>query len=127
MRIYLASPYYHPDFDVRHERFVKVCRAAAMLIMHKYIVFSPIAHSHPINVYSGLDCDSTVNLYGLWMMQDLPLLKWADEMWILTLDGWKESKGIGIERRYARKLGKFIRLIEPKTMQLSILLDNDTT
>ena len=46
--IYLASPYSHPDAVVREQRFRDVCLAAARLIRAGQIVFSPIAHSHPI-------------------------------------------------------------------------------
>ena len=30
---------------------------------------------------------------------------WADEMWILTIEGWKESKGIAAERKRADRIG----------------------
>ena len=115
-RIYLASPYWDSDPNIRSFRFKRACHVAAELMRRKYIVFSPIAHSHPINKYGELGGAAT---YGLWMMQDLPFVKWADELWIITLGGYSESKGIGIEMRYARKLGKPIKYIEPITLCLT--------
>lgn len=123
MRIYLACPYYHSNLSIREYRFKQSCRAAAALIKQKLVVFSPIAHSHSINEVGGLHEDAS---YGLWMMQDLPLVKWADEFWILDLSGWEDSKGVGIERRYARKLGKPIGLLDPVTYQIFYLTTSQT-
>lgn len=108
-RIYLSSPYWDENPQVREYRFQQACIAAAYLIKQKNIVFSPIAHSHPING-QGLWKRSA---HGLWMIQDLPLVKWADEFCILHIPGWHQSKGIGMERRYAEWLGKPISFLIP--------------
>lgn len=47
--IYLASPYSHEDASVRQERYEIVSRVTALLISRGYVVFSPIAYSHPLN------------------------------------------------------------------------------
>ena len=39
------------------------------------------------------------------MFQDLPFLDFADKLVVLTLPGWKESKGIKRELEYARDKG----------------------
>ena len=39
------------------------------------------------------------------MKMDLPILTHADEMHILCIDGWKESKGIAREIAHADRLG----------------------
>ncbi|MCP4786572.1 MAG: DUF1937 family protein [Fuerstiella sp.] len=46
--IYLASPYSHSDANIREKRFRDVCRTAARLMRNGDVVFSPIAHGHPI-------------------------------------------------------------------------------
>lgn len=103
--IYLASPYSHPDPVVRQERFEAVCRAAAELIRRGYLVFSPIAHSHSIAKH-GLPLD-----WGYWERHDRRLLAACDELWVLQLAGWQQSRGVQAEMTIARAAGKPIRFI----------------
>lgn len=107
--VYLASPYSHPDVEVRIERFEAACRAAAHLMREGYHVFSPIAHSHSIALLGDLD-----PLAGAaWQAQDAPLLAACDEVWVLTLPGWYESKGVRHEMEHAYTARKRVRLMEP--------------
>ena len=48
IKIYLASPYFHHNPQVREHRFIAACKKAGELMNHGYFVYSPIAHSHPI-------------------------------------------------------------------------------
>lgn len=96
-KIYLASPYSHPDPQVMENRFITICIVAGVLMSKGYTVFSPIAHSHPIAQHL---CNP-LN-HGFWLEQDLQFLQnWADEMWVCMMDGWDASKGIQIEAQEA--------------------------
>lgn len=46
--IYLASPYSHADPAVQRHRYKEAQRATAEMMIEGRVVFSPIAHSHPI-------------------------------------------------------------------------------
>ena len=105
-KIYLASPYSHPNESVRKLRFELVCSYTAELMKSGYVVFSPIAHSHPISAY--LDNPNDGNFY---LKQDLEMLPLFDEMWVLTLDGWQDSRGIKKEMEFAEKNNIRVRLI----------------
>lgn len=105
--IYLASPYTHADPAVREERFQAVCRAAAELMRRGECVLSPIAHSHPIAAH-GLP-----TTWEFWERLDREHLKRCDELVVLMLDGWKESRGVQAEIRIARELGKPVRFLDP--------------
>ena len=106
--IYLASPYSHPDAAMREARFRDVCRAAARLMREGHVVFSPIAHGHPIAAY-GLPTD-----WRFWEPFDREQLERCDELVVLTLAGWRESKGVQSEIRIARELGKLVRFLDPE-------------
>lgn len=106
-KIYIACPYSSELESVRELRFQLVCKKTAELMEQGYNVFSPISHSHPVSKYTKTDaCDSE-----FWIYQDLPLLEWADELWIYKLKGWENSKGIKKEIEYAKRLGKQIKYI----------------
>lgn len=110
MRIYLAAPYSHHCHVKRVERFNAINKRAAELMAAGHVVFSPISHSHPIaeHIAPELLMD-----HEFWMKMDIPFVDWADELWVLQLDGWKESKGVQKEIDIATYLGKTITYLMP--------------
>ena len=48
MGSYIASPCTHADPAVCHQRFEDVCHYVAERMLQGAVVYSPIAHSHPI-------------------------------------------------------------------------------
>ena len=101
IKVYLACPYSHIDKSVREHRVERVNKKAAELMMSGYLVFSPLSHSHPISEHCDVDpCDN-----GFWLRQDLWILKFCDELHILCIDGWEESRGIKIEIKEAINIG----------------------
>lgn len=97
---YLASPYTHPDPQIEEQRFKTVCVAAGILMNQGMFVFSPIAHCHSIA--------NSVNLpksYDYWKDYCELTLGQCNELIVLTIDGWEESKGIREEIKFAAKSG----------------------
>jgi hypothetical protein len=107
--IYLASPYSHPDPNVRAQRFETACQAAAMLIAGGEFVFCPVAHAHPIAAHGQLP-----TTWQYWDRLDRRLLAGCYEVYVLTLDGWRESEGVQAELAHAEKLGMPIRYLSPE-------------
>lgn len=105
--IYLASPYSHPDPAVEHSRYDQACKAAAHFIKRGYPVISPIAHSHVLHVTYGCGGD-----WETWAEIDRALVAASDEMWVLKLDGWKDSVGIWKEIDLAEGLGITVKYVE---------------
>jgi len=103
--IYLASPYTHPDAAVREQRFRAACQATAALVRQGIVVFAPIVHSHPL-VEHGLPTS-----WSFWSNQDRRFLELCDELVVLMLDGWRESRGVQEEIQIARELGKPIHFV----------------
>lgn len=101
--IYLACPYAHPDPDAMEQRFDMICRIAGALMARGHAVFSPIAHSHPIQSRSVLPMG-----WGFWSQQDLPILAIADRLIVAAMDGWCDSAGVKAEIQFALDKGKRI-------------------
>jgi len=110
MLVYLATPYSHKEPFVRHERFEKVNEVAARLMEDGYAVFSPISHSHPIEQHMTADQQS----WEFWERQDVPILKACDQLFVLMLDGWKESVGVRAEIEKANELNLPIFYLDPE-------------
>lgn len=99
--IYLASPYTHDDPAIREARFEAACHAAGQLMMVTGDnVFSAIAHTHPI----ATRCDLSLG-WAYWKSFDLKMLEACDELVVLMLDGWRESKGVTAEIAFANEMG----------------------
>ncbi len=100
--IYLASPYSHPEAEVRRQRFEAACAAAAVLMRAGHIVFSPVVHGHPL-AQRGLPAD-----WSFWERHARWHLERCDEVVVLMLDGWAESDGVLAEVEIAGELGKAV-------------------
>jgi len=107
--VYLAQPYSHPDPQVKEERYHQSCIAAARLMGAGMAVFSPIAHSHSIEVH-GMD---KVESGDFWLQQDFAVLKHCKAMIILMLPGWNKSHGVAEETGFAKDHNIPIYLMEP--------------
>lgn len=97
--VYLASPYTHSEPQVREARFRAAAKAAAKLMKAGQVVFSPIAHSHPIELEFPEKEDGM-----FWKRQDIPILRHAEKLVVLMLDGWEQSSGIKWEVETALSL-----------------------
>lgn len=103
IKVYLACPYSHPDFEIRKKRVRMADRAAAFLMAKGFVVFSPISHSSRIARY--LEEKPRTEECEFWLRQDAPWLESSDQLWILMVEGWEESIGIWWERGFARAKG----------------------
>lgn len=97
--VYLASPYTSPDPAIREQRYHAACRAAGAMMAEGMVVYSPIAHSHPVEVHIGAQ-----QSHEFWMRQCVPLLRMSEGVVVLKLDGWAESRGVRYEIDLAHKL-----------------------
>ena len=112
--LYLASPYSHSDPEVREERYRDACRVAARLMVNGTIVFSPIAHTHPIAKYGNLDALDA----DFYLKQDKEMLIVCRVMYVLMLDGWDKSYGIGEEKKFANENNIPVGYLDPITLEL---------
>lgn len=99
--IYLASPYSHPDPMVKEMRYEQALQATVELMKQGHVIFSPIVHSHPVAVLHDFPGN-----WEFWKTIDEVFISKSDELWVLMLDGWKESIGVNAEIQIAQAQGK---------------------
>ena len=97
--IYLASPHSHPDPAVRQRRFEDACAATAAILRAGRLVFSPIAHPHHLPVGEGRG-------WEFWRELDSWFIARCSFLWVLQLDGWRESVGVQAEIDLAAECDK---------------------
>ena len=100
--IYLASPYTYKSDDeeknkqVREERYRVSCEVAAKLFRMGVMVFSPLAHCHPMAEMFGLP-----TTWEFWEEYDREMLAMCDAVVIIKIPGWETSTGVRAERDIA--------------------------
>lgn len=104
---YLACPYTHQSLEVRVARFEDSARAAAHLIHKGMFVYSPITMTHPIDLVMATEGETMGSDY--WCDFDEAFMRVCSEMIILSIPGWRESKGIAREAAFFRASGKPVR------------------
>lgn len=112
--IYLASPYTNPDDGsdkaYRHRRFIEACTAAARLMSRGLVIFSPIAHSHPISDHLA---SSISNSHAFWLEQDFSFLARCERLMVLRLYQWQRSYGVAQEMKFATDHSIPIEYVDP--------------
>ena len=109
--IYLASPYSHDDAMVRKDRARTAARVAAKL-WHQIgePVYSPIAHGVALEPHM-LPCD--IEDHSRWMDHCYQMFAPCSRVFVLCIDGWRESKGLAIELDWAKRIPKPVKYIWP--------------
>lgn len=109
--IYLASPYSvgpkgayvagdtgTASKNIKTRRFKAACKKAAQLMLAGDVVFSPIAHSHSVEL-EGMD--GAIKSGDFWLDQDLAILSKCDKLVVYRLPNWEASRGIAREIAHA--------------------------
>ena len=112
--IYLASPYWHVDELVRERRYWAAVKASARLMEQdsNLNIFSPITHSHPVSQHMEN------KPHHFWLERDFEYITlFADELWVLKLQGWGESTGIAMELKFVG-IDMPIHYIDPKSLSI---------
>lgn len=119
---YLATPYTHPDREMMRQRYELACQIAGALLQRGELIYSPIAHSHPIAQHSDIGGE-----WGQWQALCTAMVQRCDTLLIATMSGWRSSRGIAEEVTIAVRLGKPVFLLNPDTLDKTVYFLDQTT
>ena len=94
--IYIASPYTHKNPAIMQQRYQMALRYTMLCQRRGEVVFSPIAYGHQFALK-----DSAFVPFTIWEDFNQHILLASDELRILELSGWRNSKGIEAEVQFA--------------------------
>lgn len=118
--IYLAAPYstgLDPDTDpilAQEQRFAAITEACAKLRIKGHMVYSPITMGKPMEQYLP---QHLVEDHSFWMDHCYHMLELCEEVWVLTLPGWQESRGVTLEREWAWAKVR-VRYVDPYSLEV---------
>lgn len=118
--IYLASPYSHANPQVVATRVQQTRMCFVNLLAAQRHVFSPILLCHEASILYELPGDA-----AYWQAMNEDFLSRMDEMYVLTLPGWQESKGIKMEIDFAEARLIPITYINVKGQDIGVPQDED--
>lgn len=98
--IYLASPYSSIDTHLVEERYEQAVATVAQLTAEGIVVYSPIAHYHPMSIKHKVRGD-----FAFWREINFHMLDLASEVYVLMLPGWAKSVGVMAEISRAEERG----------------------
>jgi hypothetical protein len=113
--VYLAGPYSHPDKAVRKNR--EICHslcAVALKRQGEIDVYAPIPETTALCELGGL----TGTDWNSWRGHDLNLLSRCDEIYVMMIDGYKESLGVRGEVKFALQNDIPVKFIDEDAMIL---------
>lgn len=98
---YIASPYTHADPGVRVERYLETEKFLHFCLANGDWAYSPIVHCHALGLHHQLP-----HTFEFWMEFNHTFMRAAHALYVLCLDGWRESKGVMDEISFAKELNQ---------------------
>ena len=99
--IYLAQPFKHKDHQIEVARYGFAVAYVAAEHKRGKMMYSPIVHSYWLNQ----SFDDGPKDFDFWREFDFNMLSKANYMYVLPLEGWKESVGVKAEIDFANAVG----------------------
>ena len=91
---YFAHPYSAKTKEGRIANFELCCRRSAKLLLAGYNIFSPIVHSHSIEMACSEMLKWPVDrLWQFWIDIDMAILEYVGFTGVILAPGWGKSKG----------------------------------
>lgn len=109
--VYLASPYSKYPRGIE-QAFIDISVIAARLLQEGVKVYSPIAHTHPLALYSGLDPLD----HNIWLTFDEAIMERSDACVVAMMEGWDTSKGVEHEIKFFQARTRPVHLLDPITL-----------
>lgn len=95
---YLCHPYSAQTIEGRISNFKLCCKRSAKLLLNGYNIFSPIVHSHLIEMASSEMLKwSAKDRWKFWINIDIALLEYVGFTGVILAPGWGASQGCQME------------------------------
>ncbi len=111
--VYLASPYSHPDDNVREMNYKIISKIASEMVSEGKVVMSPISYGHNLLNYTDMPSD-----WDFWYNFCVTFLLRCDRLVVCMMPGWDKSRGVAEEIEIAIANNIPVEYIKPKYDEL---------
>lgn len=113
--VYVGTPYSRYPGGIE-PAFVDAAKLTARLMSEGLKVYSPIAHTHPLAIYGGLDPFD----HSIWLPFDAAMMEKSDAMIVAMMAGWESSFGIRHEIQVFVEAGKPVYFLDPAELGVEV-------
>jgi len=113
---YLSNPY-NGSYDDKELRARIAAQVCGFLLRRNIHAWSPIVHNHAMLKTVEFTLEERRSLI---LDFDFSLLRHAEAMIIIMMDGWKKSFGVGAEIDLCKQLSIPIKYLDPKDINDSV-------
>jgi len=114
---YLATPYSKYPTGIE-QAFKDAAALTGRLLVEGVRAYSPIAHTHPVAIYAGLNPLD----HNIWLPFDEAMMAVADGIIVAKMPGWHHSFGINYEVDVFERAGKPVRYLDPESLRVNEVL-----
>jgi hypothetical protein len=114
--LYVGTPYSKYEAGIE-AAFKDAASLTGELLRQGLCVYSPISHTHPVAVYSGID---PLDL-SIWLPFDATMMAKSDALIVAMMQGWEASSGIRHEMEAFVVAGKPVFFLNPETFEVDPL------
>jgi hypothetical protein len=118
MKIYIACPF--TKVQNKEDLIECLSKLTANMFARSLVPFSPILHNW-VAWKAGLLPTEAVH----WREYNRTMIQWADALYLVTFNDWKESDGVRFELNEARFQEIPVYTIDPETLTVSKGETND--
>lgn len=120
--IYLGTPYHDPD---PANRILRRTANSAVLAYYAATAKDICLHSSIVHWSATADLFDLPHSFDFWKDQDFFLIQKASAVWVLPLEGWTTSYGLGLELEYAKDIGREIFYVQLSDEGYKIVEDEE--
>jgi hypothetical protein len=118
--IYVGTPYSKYPGGIE-PAFVDAAKLTARLMSEGLKVYSPIAHTHPLAIYGGLDPFD----HSIWLPFDGAMMNKSDAILVAMMAGWEASLGIRHEIQVFIEADKPVYFLDPADLGVEVVSDEE--
>jgi hypothetical protein len=117
--VVVSGPYSHSNPDIKQIRVKAIADACVKLFQNGDICCSPLLAGLSFIEKSSYHMPDD---YDFWKNFCRSYVKAGHVLYVLDIEGWKESTGVKDEIEYAQSFGMPVYLIEPETLEIIMQL-----
>lgn len=114
--IAITGPYNHQDPMVKEERVNIITSACLTLLLSGKTAITPLTYGLMLIEHSKKKGVEIPDTFNYWEKFCLDFIESSDEVYVLNIDGWEDSKGVAAEIAKAKECNIPVYLVEHNTL-----------
>lgn len=120
--IAITGPYSHKDPAIKEARVKAITSACVKLLLSGKTAITPLSYGLLLIEHSNKEGIEIPDTFNYWEKFCLDFIEACDEMYVLDLEDWDKSTGVGAEIAKAKELNIPVYLVDSTTLEYKKVL-----